>query len=126
MLVFSGAALYMTSVWNKGFAVHFAPLIFIKASLIIALVYYLVTPILKILLLPLNIITLGFASIVAYFGLFYFIMTRFSFGTVQGWVFPGLQIWMIHIPSTPLTYWANLALVSISISTIINLFEILL
>jgi len=66
MIIFSGVAIFITALWNKGFVIKADPLIYLKASLIIALVYYLITPISKIILLPLNIFTFGFVSVIFY------------------------------------------------------------
>jgi len=126
MFVFSGIALYLTALWNKGFDIAYDPLSFIKALSLLALGYYLIAPIFKLLLLPLNIVTFGLASVVAYIALFYFIITKFSLAQIHDWNFPGLNIWFIHIPSIELNYWTNLVAVSFSISTVINLLESLL
>lgn len=116
MFVFSGAALYLTGLWNRGFIVHFDPMTFAKAALLVGIVYYLLTPFLKMLLLPLNFITFGLASIIAYIALFYFVVTKFSIVDIREWTFYGYQ----------LNYWSNLAVSSFSVATIINLLESLL
>jgi len=123
MFVFSGLSLYLTSLWNKGFVVNFDSITFAKASLLVGLVYYLITPLLKMLLLPLNIITFGLASIAGYVALFYFIITKFMIVEVKEWSFPGLQLYWLKIPAMQLHYWANLVLSSFSVSTVINLLE---
>lgn len=126
MLVFSGVALYINSLWNKGFNLHITPLVLFKASFLLGLVYYLIAPLLKILLLPLNIITFGFVSVIAYLALINFIFTRFSLVQIHAWEFPGLHTWLIYIPKVKLNYWTNLILISFSLSTIINLLEFFL
>lgn len=123
MFVFPGLSLYLTSLWNKGFIVHFDPISFAKAVLLVGLVYYLIAPLLKTLLFPLNIITFGLASVIAYVGLFYFIIARFSIVEIKEWTFPGFQLFWLKIPSAQLNYWANLVVSSFSVSTIINLLE---
>lgn len=123
MFVFSGVALYLTSLWNKGFTVNFDYITFAKAALLVGLVYYLISPLLKMLLLPLNMVTFGLVSVVVYVALFYFIITKFSIVEVKEWTFPGLQLYWLKIPAIQLNYWTNLVISSFSVSTIINLLE---
>lgn len=126
MLFFSGVALYLTALWNRGFLLHLEIFTFLKAALLVGLVYYLITTILKILLLPLNFVTFGLASVVFYVGLFYFIFSRFSIGQIQEWQFQGLNLWWIDVPKIQLNYWSNVIVSSFSVSTIINLLEFFL
>ena len=78
MIIFSGVAIFLTSLWNSGFIIASDPMIYLKAALIIAAVYYLIIPISKIILLPLNILTLGFVSVIFYAAVFYFLLNRES------------------------------------------------
>lgn len=126
MMVFSAGALFITSLWNKGFVVNFTPTAFLKAVIVIALIYYLIIPISKVILLPLNIIFLGLASAVAYFLIFYFIINKSSVIEVKSWLFPGLHIAGLAIQKTNISYLGNIVLSSLSISFIINLLESLL
>lgn len=112
-LFFSFLALYLTSYWNHGFIIKQEPIIFLKTSLIIALVYYLIVPLSKIILLPLNLLTMGFISIAFYSLTLYFVLTNLSLVQIKSWVFLNYQIdWLL-----------NIFLISFSISLIINLLE---
>jgi len=113
MIIFSGIAIFVTALWNKGFVIKMDPLIYLKASLIIALVYYLITPISKIILLPLNIFTFGFVSVVFYAVIFYFLLNHFDLVVIKEWVFLGNNISSL----------VNIFISSFSISAIINLLE---
>ena len=113
MIIFSGIAIFVTALWNKGFVIKTDPLIYLKASLIIALVYYLITPISKIILLPLNIFTFGFVSVVFYAVIFYFLLNHFGLVVIKDWVFLGNNISSL----------VNIFISSFSISAIINLLE---
>ena len=66
MFIFSAIPLYLTSLWNVGFVVSNDPSIFIRSVILIAIAHYLIVPISKIILLPLNILTFGLVS----FGIF--------------------------------------------------------
>jgi uncharacterized membrane protein YvlD (DUF360 family) len=90
MIIFSGVAIFLTALWNKGFAIKQDPMIYLKAALLIAAVYYLVLPISKLILLPLNIILLlGLVSVIFYSAVF-FLFDRFNLIASKK-DFPGLK-----------------------------------
>lgn len=126
MLIFSGVALYLTSLWNDGFKVDYNPYIFIRTILLIALFYYLVLPISKIVFLPINLLTLGLLASVLYFILFYLFITRFSLVQIKPWDFPGISFNGLVIKSFNISYLFNILLSSISLSFIINFLEVIL
>ena len=126
MLIFSGIALFLTSLWNRGFQVDLNPDIFIKTIILVALFYYLVIPVSKIILLPMNLITLGILSSLLYFILFYLFITRFSLVRIVPWEFPGFNFNGLIIKSFNIGYILNMVLSSVSLSFIINLLEILI
>ncbi len=123
MIVFSGIAIFLTSLWNKGFIVKLDPIIILKASLLIAAVYYLVLPISKLILLPLNIISLGLVSVVFYSAVLFFLFNRFDLIIVKDWTFSGLKIYNLTIGGMNISRTLNIFISSFSISTIINLLE---
>ena len=90
MIVFSAVAIYFTSLWNKGFIIETDWMIYLKASLVIAAIYYLVVPVSKLILLPLNIITLGLVSVIFYSLVLYFFLNKFSLIQIKPWNFIGL------------------------------------
>jgi len=127
MIIFSAISIYLTSLWNQGFVLHFDSWKnILQAVVSVAVIYYLIIPLTKIILLPLNFLTLGLVSIVVYFLVFYLFFTRFSIIEVKEWVFLGLSIFGIIIPKTNISFLGNCILVSISISLINNLQEKLL
>ncbi len=119
MVAFSGAALYLTTLWNAGFKLNFQTEVFIKTVIITAALYYLIFPFAKLVLMPLNVITLGLAGLVVYFLLFHFFLVKFSLISITSWTFPGLYF----IGKTQISYMANVAVSAFSVSTIINFFE---
>lgn len=122
MIIFSAISIYLTSLWNQGFVLHFDSWKnILQAVVSVAVIYYLIIPLTKIILLPLNFLTLGLVSIVVYFLVFYLFFTRFSIIEVKEWVFLGLSIFGIIIPKTNISFLGNCILVSISISLINNL-----
>lgn len=123
MLIFSAVALYLTSLWNDGFDVNFNPLIFVRTILLIALFYYLILPLTKLILLPLNLLTLGLVSSLVYFLLFYLFITRISLITIKPWDFQGLQFYGLSLQKMHIGYLTNILLSSISLSFLIQLQE---
>jgi len=116
MIFFSAIAIYLTSLWNQGFIVNSSFDGFIKTTLIVGLIYYLILPIVKILLLPLNFLTLGFASLAAYILIFYFFINHYGIIQISAWEFNSFQI----------TYGLNVILAALSVSIIISLIDNLL
>lgn len=113
MLFFSSAALFLTTLWNKGFIIDGEIQTYIKAALLVAMIYYLIRPLTKLVLLPLNILTMGLVSVAVYCLLFYFVTDFFSLIEISAWTFQGLSI----------SKTANIFISAISVSTIINLIE---
>ncbi len=126
MIFFPASAIFLTSLWNNGFEVNFTPQIFVKTVVLASVFYYLVMPITKLVLLPVNILTLGFVSAIVYFLLFYFFITRFALISIKPWDFQGFHLSNLVIPKTHIGYFANLLLASFSLSFLIQLQEKLL
>ena len=126
MIIFSAIAIYFTSLWNRGFIIDYSLVGFTKAILIVTLIYYLIFPIVKLLLLPLNILTMGLASLVVYFFIFYFFINRYGIAQISAWKFNGLTIGEEVINPIKINYSLNVVLTALSISTIINLIDSLL
>jgi len=123
MIIFSVVAIFLTALWNKGFVIKADPMIYLKAALIIAAVYYLIVPVSKLILLPLNILTLGFVSVIFYAAIFYFLLNRFQLINIGEWVFPGIKLFGITLTEMKISGLSNIFISSFSISTIINLLE---
>jgi len=126
MIIFSALAIYLTSLWNKGFVVPLNLSDFFQGVIVIAIIYYFINPLTKIVLLPLNILTLGMVSFIAFFIIFYFFVSSFSFIEIKEWVFPGISWYGFNLEKMDINYLGNLILSSLSISLIINSFEKLL
>lgn len=123
MVIFSLAAIFLTSLWNRGFVIRGDTMIYLKAAFIIAAVYYLIVPVSKLILLPLNILTLGLVSVIFYAAIFYFLLNRFQLISIKEWVFPGVQLFGMTLTKIKISGLSNIFISSFSISTIINLLE---
>ena len=126
MIAFSAIALFATSLWNKGFKVDFNHFTFAKAILMTALFYYVVTPVTKLILLPVNILTFGLVSTVLYFLVIYLFFTRFSIAVISAWDFKGFPIGNFLIPGIHLNVILNIFIIAFSLTLIISLLEFFL
>lgn len=125
MIVFSAISLFIVSLLIKGFIVKQELISFVITTVSLAIVYYLATPFLKLVLLPLNIITVGLVSIAAYIILFHYVISYFNFVIVKPWVFQGLQLYSFTIPKLSMNYLTTLIISSILYAFIINILELL-
>lgn len=125
VIIFSAFSLFLTSLWNKGFVLSDIKT-FIVASVVLAVVFYVIIPLSKILLLPLNIITLGFVSFFVYIAILHFSSSTFHLFQISSWEFPGANFYLFSLPKMQIPYLLNLVLSSLSISSIINVLEQLL
>jgi len=125
MLIFSAFSLFLTSLWNGGFVLGNLPT-FLTATLVLAVVFYIIIPLSKILLLPFNIITLGFMSFFVYIVILHFSSSTFHLFNISSWKFQGINLYIFSLPKMQIPYLLNLVLSSLSISSIINILEQLL
>lgn len=123
MLVFSALSIFITSLWNRGFVLPSSLLVFIQAVVVITFVYYLIVPLSKIILLPLNLLTLGLVSFLLYLFILHIMSQGFHLFHINSWTFEGITILGLTIPRTDISYLGNLVLSSLSLSSIINLLE---
>ena len=126
MVIFSAVAIWLTSLWNKGFIIKSDPTVYFKAALIIAAVFYLIIPVSRLILLPLNILTLGLVSVLFYAAIFYLLLNRFHVIAIEPWVTPPVNWLGISIAKMSVSGLSNIFVSSFSISTIINLLETML
>ena len=123
MFIFSAIALYLTSLWNNGFTISYEPNIFFRSVIFIAVAYYLVVPISKVVLLPLNILTFGLVSF-GIFTLFLYVMNfHLSYIQISDWVFKGGTYFGIYLNNVVISESGNLILSALFISAIIKLLE---
>ncbi len=120
---FSGIALYFTSLWNHGLQVQKEPVIFLEFALAFTLVALFIKPILKLILFPINFLTLGLVGTLVNLLLFYFLFSLFPELKILAWDFPGAKFGIVQIPGFHLSSFLNFIVVIFSISFLISLFE---
>lgn len=106
---------------NSGFKIEGGWFTILYAAFLLTAINMLVKPLLKIMFLPINLITLGFFSWVINI-IALFILTKFvpqiHIGT---WNFPGLHSQLIAIPSFTLSPLINFIAVSVMLSFIVRI-----
>lgn len=123
MIIFSGVALYLTSIWDKGFIIKTDWQSFLTLTILFAAICYLIIPLSRIILLPLNILTMGFFSGLLYVVLIYILNRYTGYIDIQAWTFPGIKVFGLAISKMIISPFQNLLLSSYALSVIINLLE---
>lgn len=91
------------------------------SGLILSLLMLLVAPLLKILFIPINIITFGLLSWLINVVVLYLLTVFVPDVSVNAWTFPGLSFAGFVVPSAHLSYIFSLILVSLSVTFFSNL-----
>lgn len=95
--------------------------VWLIAAGVLALLNMLVKPVLNILFLPVNAVTLGLFSIVINAAIFFAFLRLFPQFQVEAWVFPGFTFQSLHLPQTPIPKLGTLFAASTTISAISKL-----
>lgn len=123
IFIFSCFSLFLTSYWNKGFSLPFAAVDFVKATAALTVLFVIIRPVMKIIFLPLNILTFGLFSFFVYVFFLFILSSWYGLFSIKAWQFYGLDVWIIHIPKLSVSYMGNLVLSSFSLSSIINVLD---
>jgi len=123
MFIFSGIALYLVSLINKGFILPTDLNTFFQSILMIAFAYYLIVPVSKLVLLPINIFSFGLVSFGVFVLSIYIMSNHLGLITIKNWIFSGGTFLGITLSSITFDYTGNLILSSLLISIIIKLLE---
>ena len=120
IFVFSCFALFITSYWNKGFLLPLTTIDFVKAGVVLTILFVLVRPFMKIVFLPLNIITFGLFSFFLYVFFLHILSSWYGLFYIKPWQFGGFHSNLVTIPKTYISYIGNLVLSSFTLSSIIS------
>jgi uncharacterized membrane protein YvlD (DUF360 family) len=126
MILFSALSLYISATLNKSFILANQPEKIIYSILLIASIYYIITPILRIIFLPINLLTIGTFSAIVYFLIFNYLIDYFGLIQITQWTFPGLDLGFLIIPKMIVSELANKIFAAFLISFIISLLEFFL
>lgn len=114
------AALLITVYLIPGFSIGNSTQNMLFAAAILALINVFIKPIVKILLLPLNIITLNLFSVVINIGVIVILTKLVTTVTISSWDFSGVNAYGFVIPALKVTYVYSYLIISILITSIVS------
>lgn len=120
IFVFSLFAMFLTSYWNIGFQLPKSGIDFVKAGAVLTILFVIVRPLMKIVFLPLNLLTFGLFSFFIYVFFLHILSSWYGLFSIHSWQFSGISFFFVTIPKTNISYVSNLVLSSFSLSSIIN------
>ena len=116
------AGLWATQSFISGFKITGDYENLLIASGALTLIYLIAKPVLKILLMPINLLSLGFLGWIINIALLYLLTKFVPFVTVSAWHFPGFEYQGILIPAYDLNQIMVFILVSFILSFVVNFF----
>ena len=114
------AGLWVTQSLLSGFKITGGLENLFVASGALTLIYLIAKPILKILLLPINLLSLGFFGWIINVAILYLLTKLVPYITVSAWHFPGFTYQGILIPQYNLNQMMVFVLVSFLLSFVVN------
>jgi putative membrane protein len=119
-ILFNSFSIYLISQAVSGMKVSGGLISYLIGGLALTLLFVLLKPILKILTLPLNIITLGMFSFVINVIIFYLLTVFVTSITISAFTFPGLSFSGFIIPSFYLNTLFSFILISFLQSVVVS------
>lgn len=116
-------ALWFTSIIIKGLVYVGGIQTLFLAALVFALINLILLPLLKILLLPLNLLTLGFFAWVSNVLALYFLTRIVPNLHLTSFYFPGFSTGGFSIPATEVTVFWTAVIASLAIGLLTNFFH---
>ncbi len=123
MLIFSGLSIFTLTLFNPSFKVLGDFRNFIYLTILVAIVYYLLIPVLKLIFLPINILTLGFFSFILYVFIFNLAINYLHLASITSWDFPGFSSEFLIVPRLVINEFYNRILSAFYVSFFISLLE---
>ncbi len=121
VFLFNSFSLWFVSQVLPALEIHGGWQVLLFAGFVLSLLMLLVAPILKILFIPINIITFGLLSWCINVVVLYLLTIFVSDVSIHAWQFPGLQWAGFVVPPVALSYVMSLILVSLSVTFFVNL-----
>jgi len=113
-------ALYLVVAYIPGVLFEAGWEMLIGAGVLLALLFIFIRPLLKIILLPINILTLGLASSLINVLIFYMLDRFIEPLSIKAWTFPGFEYQGLIIPKLNMSIFWTYVLVSAIISFVVN------
>ena len=123
VFLFHSFSLWLVSQILPALTIHGGWTVLLFAGLILSLLMLLVAPILRILFIPINIITFGLMSWAINVIVLWLLTIFVPNVTISAWTFPGASWAGFVIPSVSLSYGFALIAVSLAVSFLVNVFH---
>lgn len=116
------AGLWLTRYFISGFKIMGGFENLLIATLALTLIHLIAKPILKILFMPINLLSLGFLSWIINVAILYLLTKLVPYVIVSKWHFPGFEYQGILLPASDLNQIMVFILVSFLLSFVVNFF----
>lgn len=121
MFLFNVFALWLTSQILPTLTISGGWQIMLTAGFFLSLLMLIVAPVLKILFIPINLLTFGLLSWLINVAIIYLLTIFVPAVAVRTWIFPGISWQGFVVPSTLISYPFALILTSLTLTLITNL-----
>lgn len=121
--VFYVFSLWLTRELFPAFTVSGGWVTLFVSGLILSLLMLIAKPLLKILFIPINILTFGLLSWIINVIVIYLLTLLAPNVAIHAWMFPGVTWQGFVVPATNLTYLICLVITSLSVTFITNILE---
>jgi putative membrane protein len=121
VFLFNVFALWLTSEILPALIIPGGWQTILMAGLVLSILMLIVAPILRILFIPINILTFGLLSWFINVIVIYLLTVFVPEIQIRSWAFPGFSWSGFSIPEMYLSYFFALVVISLSISTITNI-----
>jgi putative membrane protein len=116
-------SIYLLTYINQGFTYANGYKTLLLAGFVMFFLDTIVEPLIKIIFIPINFLTLGLFSWIIGFALFYALVYFVPAVHISGWTFHGYylhvyQHYSLNLPPFTFTFWTNLVLLSVSYNLI--------
>lgn len=121
VFLFNSFSLWLVSELLPALSISGGWQVILFAGLVLSLLMLIIAPILKILFIPINIITFGLFSWLIN-GIVLYLLTVFvPQVTISAWTFPGLSLSGFIIPRAQVSYAFALIVVSVALTFMVNI-----
>jgi putative membrane protein len=121
----TAASFYVTQYFLTGFQIEQTWSAYLVGSLVFVVFNFLLTPIIKLLLLPINLLTLGLFRWLTNVLVLYLFDLVYDGVRIAGFTYPGFTSPLLSLPSGPLNLFWVLVLSSLLMSLIYSLISAL-
>lgn len=116
----------MTSLWLTSLVIHSFTIAggfigYLLAGVVLSLLNLIIKPLLKILFIPITILTFGLLSWIVNVIVLYLFTYLVPSVSVSAWLFPGFSSFGFTVPAIQFTYIVTLVIISITITVFSNL-----